>query len=199
MKNTLILLAGYPGTGKTYLANMINERFQCFRFLSPDIIKEKNWDDFGFENLEQKEFLIQKSWNDFYDQLENLFKTKQNVISDYPYSEKQKERLKYLSNTYDYQVVTIRLIGELEVLFERQKKRDLDGTRHLGHILKSYNRESAVNHNEADNLLDYEEFVFRCKTRGYEKFSLGTLYEIDVTDFSKVNYKWILDELGNII
>lgn len=41
MKKSLILLAGYPGTGKTYLANLILVKFPNIGFLSPDEIKEK--------------------------------------------------------------------------------------------------------------------------------------------------------------
>mgnify|MGYP001783950931 CR=1 FL=1 len=44
MKKTLILLAGYPGTGKSYMANIIIKNFPELRLLSPDDIKEKFWE-----------------------------------------------------------------------------------------------------------------------------------------------------------
>lgn len=93
MKKTLILLAGYPGTGKSYLANLILEKFPSLQFLSPDEMKEKNWDRYGFNDLAEKELLIEKSWQDYYQELEALFQQKISLISDYPFSEKQKERL----------------------------------------------------------------------------------------------------------
>ena len=41
MKKSLILLAGYPATGKTYLANKIIERHPgCFAYITPDDMKE---------------------------------------------------------------------------------------------------------------------------------------------------------------
>ena len=200
MKKTLILLAGYPGTGKSYLANLILEKFPSLQFLSPDEMKEKNWDRYGFNDLAEKELLIEKSWQDYYQELEALFQQENSLISDYPFSEKQKERLLQLTQQYDYQVVTIRLVADLDVLYERQKIRDLDHSRHLGHILLSYHKETTkLNHQEADNLVDYEEFIKRCTTRGYGEFSLGTLIELDVTDFSLVDYDQLLREVAVLL
>jgi len=43
--------------------------------------------------------------------------------------------------------------------------------------------------------LTYEEFIKRCTTRGYNTFELGKLYELDVTDYSKVNYSKLLEDI----
>ncbi len=56
----LILIGGYPGTGKTYLSKKIQQRFPIFQMLSLDEMKEENWDLFGFNNLEEKEVLNKK-------------------------------------------------------------------------------------------------------------------------------------------
>lgn len=193
MKNTLILLAGFPGTGKSYLANILIKQFPDLEVLSPDDIKEEFWDRYGFENLDEKERLITLSWKEYYHRMEQKFQDNRSLISDYPFSEKQRSRLEDLSRKYDYQVVTIRLVGDLDVLFERQKVRDLDDTRHLGHIVNSYHKGMKLRcHDEADNLLEYEEFIRRCTTRGYESFALGDTIEMDVSDFSKVDYTDLL-------
>lgn len=195
MKKTLILLAGYPGTGKSFLADLIIKRFPQIQLLSPDQIKENNWDEFGFNTVEEKERLIDLSWVEYYTELRKFFSAQVSVMSDYPFSEKQKQTLEKLTNCFGYQVITIRLVADLEVLFERQKARDLDSSRHLGHILKRYSIGMEVERNQAENLLDYSEFILRCTTRGYGTFSLGTLYQIDVTDYSKVDYNQLLSAL----
>ena len=83
MKKTLILLAGYPGTGKSYMANIIIKNFPELRLLSPDDIKEKFWDKYGFDTLEQKEELIVRAWNTYYDEMEQDFLHGKSLISDY--------------------------------------------------------------------------------------------------------------------
>ena len=196
MKKTLILLAGYPGTGKTYLSQLIQKKIGTFQEVSPDAIKERNWDIFGFDTLEEKESLIQLSWKEYYLEMEEWFKRSKNVVSDYPFSYKQHDQILKLINDYQYQVITVRLISDLNVLFERQKKRDLDATRHIGHIVLKYHKGMKLeNHNQADNLLTKEEFFHRCLDRGYQSFSLGKLYEADVTDFSKVDYSTLLNNI----
>jgi len=60
------------------------------------------------------------------------------LISDYPFSKKQKGKLQHLSEIFGYEVITIRLIGDLSVLYERSRKRDLDPSRHLGHVVSKY-------------------------------------------------------------
>ena len=66
MKRTLILLAGYPGTGKTYMCNKILEQEKDFQVISQDDMKEQLWDEFGFDNMEEKTALENKSWTLYY-------------------------------------------------------------------------------------------------------------------------------------
>ncbi|MCR1900009.1 AAA family ATPase [Irregularibacter muris] len=196
MKQTILLIAGYPGTGKTYLANLIRKEIPELQILSPDKFKEKNWDLYGFKDLEEKERLNQKSWDEYFTSMEECFKQKNSIISDYPFSNKQKKIIGALADFYEYQIITIRLTADLDVLFSRQGNRDRDGTRNLGHIVKSYHKEDRQQkHAKADNLLTYDEFIHRCTTRGYNDFHLGKLYEIDVSDFAKVDYIEIINSI----
>ncbi len=153
MKQTLILLAGYPGTGKSYLAELLMKQFTGFEILSPDEIKEEFWDAYGFRNEQEKEELIQKSWVEYYHRMEWKFTRGISLLSDYPFSHKQHDQLQEVCDKHHVQIITIRMIADLDVLFERQKKRDLDASRHLGHILKEYHKGiQLTSHEEADNL-----------------------------------------------
>lgn len=201
MKKSLVLLAGYPGTGKSYLMDLIRKTYPQFDIVSPDDYKEMMWDRYGFDSMQEKDTCIEKAWKAYYDGLESDMRKGISILSDYPFSEKQKDKLLYLSNKYDYQIITIRLIADLDVLYERQRKRDLDPTRHLGHIVGSYHKGMTLNNREEQPcMVPYEEFMNRCKNRGYGTFSLGKLLkEIDVSDFKKVDYTELMEELKVVL
>ena len=200
MKQTLILLAGYPGTGKSYLAELLMKQFTGFEILSPDEIKEEFWDAYGFRNEQEKEELIQKSWVEYYHRMEWKFTRGISLLSDYPFSHKQHDQLQEVCDKHHVQIITIRMIADLDVLFERQKKRDLDASRHLGHIVKEYHKGiHLTSHEEADNLLDYDEFIQRCTCRGYGTFALGTTLQLDVTDFSTAPYEELMIRINELL
>lgn len=200
MKQTLILLAGYPGTGKSYLAELLMKQFTGFEILSPDEIKEEFWDAYGFRNEQEKEELIQKSWVEYYHRMEWKFTRGISLLSDYPFSHKQHDQLQEVCDKHHVQIITIRMIADLDVLFERQKKRDLDASRHLGHIVKEYHKGiQLTSHEEADNLLDYDEFIQRCTCRGYGTFALGTTLQLDVTDFATAPYGELMIRINELL
>jgi predicted kinase len=196
MDKLLILLAGLPGTGKTYLSNIINSKLGSVYKLSQDDLKEYYCDMYGFRNLEEKQSIDKISWAKYYEIMEQQMQVGSNIMSDYPFSQKQRPYIQQLVERYGYQVITIRLIADLDVLFERQKKRDVDPARHLSHIVTSYKKgDYLADRSHADNLLTYEEFINRCRTRGYDTFELGKLYEVDVSDYTKVNYSKLLEDI----
>ena len=121
MKKAMILLAGYPATGKTFLCSRILKRHSEFIVVSQDEMKEKLWDRFGFENIEEKTRLEDQSWELYYETLEELMSGEHSVISDYPFSEKQKGRLESLSLTYGYQVLRFALPETLMFCMSVQK------------------------------------------------------------------------------
>ncbi|MCM3671001.1 ATP-binding protein [Mesobacillus maritimus] len=200
MDKVLILLAGLPGTGKTYLGNLIQDQFGSFYMLSQDELKEYYCDKYGFRNLEEKQDLEKIAWAKYYEIMEQRMQAGQNILSDYPFSKKQKPHIQQLVERYEYKVITIRLTADLDVLFERQKERDLDSSRHLSHIVTSYQKEDYLaDRSKADHLLTYGEFISRCTTRGYDTFELGKLYELDVTDYAKVNYSQLLEDISLVL
>lgn len=197
---TIILLAGYPGTGKTYMCNKILLKFPYFYVVSQDKIKEENFDKYGYNNLEERDKIIEKCRDEFYRSVEEEMNKGNNIISDYPFSEKQKRTIANLSSKYKYRVITIRLIGDLEVLYKRQLNRDLDESRHLAHIMSSYHKGQILkDRSKADLLVSHDEFIDRCETRGYGEFQLGDLIEVDVTNYSKIDYEDINKQIEKLI
>ncbi|MFJ6413787.1 AAA family ATPase [Terribacillus saccharophilus] len=197
MDKVLILLAGFPGTGKTYLCNIINERLGPYVLVSPDELKEYYFDKYGYHNLEEKQMIEKEAWGKYYNIMENQMSSGRRIMSDYPFSKKQLPFLQLLTEKYKYKVITIRLTANLDILFERQRIRDLDVSRHLSHVVTKYQAGDRLeNRSKADNLLTHDEFIERCTTRGYDTFQMGKLIEVDVTDFSKVNYLKLIEKVG---
>lgn len=200
MKNTLILMAGYPATGKTCFCQKILEEYPGFVQLSPDELKEGLWEQYGFDNMEEKAALEKESWELYYTAMERQMKTGTFLISDYPFSDKQKERIRSIAERNDYQVITIRLVGDIDTLYRRSKMRDLSPSRHLGHIVSRYHKGDVLkDRNKADALVTYDIFKERCALRGYDRFELGYLIEVDVTDFDMVRFSDILGEIRRLM
>lgn len=199
MKKSLILLAGYPATGKSYMCNLILDKYPQIVTVNQDEYKERKWDAYGFDNMEEKTRLEMMAWDEYYTALEENMNAGESIISDYPFSEKQRGRLENLSRKYGYEVITIRLLGDINTLYERSKKRDLDPTRHLGHMVSCYHKGDVMeDRSKADCLVTYDIFVDRCLHKGYDKFQLGHLIDVDATDFSRIDYDGIIAKIGSV-
>lgn len=193
----VILMAGYPATGKTYMSNLIKDQYQDAMYLSQDTVKEMLYDMIGFNNLREKEQVIDMARKIFYDIVMKSVEMNQIVILDYPFSDKQMNFLKQLEAKYNADFLTIRLTGDLDVLYDRRVERDVVATRNKGHILNSYHGyESYTRENYP---LGRDEYKANCKKGKYNQFQFNTLIEIDVTDFEAVDYGEMNRELKEFI
>lgn len=201
MSKPLILMAGYPATGKSYLTNMILKRHpNSFAVITPDDIKEQVWDEVGFNNADEKAALELEVWRRYYAGLEHCCAKGICLISDYPFSDKQKDRLAKLAASYDYRVLTIRLIGDPKILYKRSFARDMNPSRHLGHLVTQYHKGDVLEDRaHADDLVTIEIFLDRCANKGYDRFQLGDLIEVDATDVSTVDYSALLKQINTFI
>ncbi|PWJ30319.1 AAA domain-containing protein [Faecalicatena orotica] len=199
MKKCMILLAGYPATGKSSMCALILKKYPRFQTVNQDEMKEQMWDEYGFNNQEEKTKVENMAWARYYAVIEEKMKQGECIISDYPFSDKQKGRLTDLSRKYGYEVITIRSLGNIEHLYEVSRKRDLAQDRHLGHLVSCYHKGDVLeDRTQADSLVTYEIFQDRCLHKGYDKFQMGHLIEVDASDFSKIDYAQILEEIGKL-
>lgn len=201
MEKYLILLAGSPATGKSYLVEELKQVLPDMFVITPDEGKEVIADAVGFNTLNEKAALETQVW-DFYYGVLNLYMKigKKVILSEYPFSEKQRGRLSELSAQHGYKVITIRLVADFDVLWERRKKRDVEPSRHLSHIQSHYHYgDELEDRSKADQLITKSGFKQIIESRRYNDFQLGELYEIDVTDYSKVDYSELKQTLQNKI
>ena len=200
MKKYLILLAGPPATGKSYLSRLICQALPETYTVSPDELKENLADNIGYNSLEEKVELEKVVWDYYYQALELYMKIgKQFILTEYPFSYKQKPILEKLSTKYKYDIITIRLVCDFETLWNRRIQRDLSEDRHLSYILSHYHYgDTLEDRTAADQLITKEEFAEIIQARNYNHFEMGKLYEVDVTDYSKVDYEPIIEELKEL-
>lgn len=201
MRKYLILLAGCPCTGKTYLVNKLQQQFTDSFVITPDEAKVLYADSVGFNSKAEKQALEHKVWHFYYGVLQLYMDAgKHVIISEYPFSDKQKHRLSELAQKYHYQVITIRLIADFEVLWQRRYQRDLSPERHLSHIMQHYHYgDKLEDRSLADDLVTKSQFYQICQTRKYDEFALGQLLEVDVTYFNQVDYSGLLEKLKQIV
>lgn len=201
MRKYLILLAGCPCTGKTYLVNKLQQQFTDSFVITPDEAKVLYADSVGFNSKAEKQALEHKVWHFYYGVLQLYMDAgKHVIISEYPFSDKQKHRLSELAQKYHYQVITIRLIADFEVLWQRRYQRDRSPERHLSHIMQHYHYgDKLEDRSLADDLVTKSQFYQICQTRKYDEFTLGQLLEVDVTHFNQVDYSGLLEKLKQIV
>lgn len=200
MKKVLVLLAGYPATGKSTFSAKLLGRYPDFSYLVPDEQKERLWDEIGFDDDGQKAALERTVWVDYYAEMERAMRFGRPVLTDYPFSDKQKPYLAMLAERFGYACVTIRFVGDLREVFKRSHARDVSQGRHLGHLVSHYRRGDVLeDRTTADRLVDFATLEGRCVSKGYGTFCLGSLIEIDATDIAHVDFDAPLDRLGELI
>ncbi|MHC9533338.1 kinase [Dellaglioa sp. L3N] len=197
--NHLILLAGAPGTGKTYTETIIKNSIIGFTTIPLDLIKEHIYDEVGFDNSAEKRELDDIAYLRFYQSIDYLMCKNKAIIADYPFSYLQKDELKKLSQRYQYKIITVRLEADIRTLYERSVKRDLEGPRHLGLKMNHYHLGNSVDVDQVDGLSSFEVFKNRSNERGYQTFSLGELITLDVTDYDKIDYDLFLNHLRHMM
>lgn len=189
MKN-IILLAGFPATGKTYLAKVIKSYYPHGMYIAQDDFKELLYDTIGFATLVEKEKVVELSREMFYQTIKMSLKSNQLLLLDYPFSYKQVNFLDEIAANNEVNIMTIRLTGDLDVLYDRRVQRDIKPERNKGHILNCYH--GYETYTLEDYPLSRQEYKYNCLKGKYHQFSYGKTIEVDVTDYAKIDYNEIL-------
>ena len=119
MKKVMVLLAGYPATGKSTFCGELLKRHPDLPVIAPDDIKEQVWDEFGFDSLQEKDELEKLVWKRYYSELRHLMSDGRAFVTDYPFSDKQRPTLVKLVAEYGYRAITVRFVGDLDVIYKR--------------------------------------------------------------------------------
>lgn len=198
-KRLMIVFTGGPGTGKSGTAGRFLDYLENDEIvkISYDGIKEKNWDEFGFDNLQQKDRLNWWSLEEFYLTIQKKMWENKTILIEYPFYQRHKPELEKLIKESKYAAATIFLHTDMHTVYERGVNRDQRENRHPGHLLDSYHQETfrpEMLDSVSQTMPSYEEFTAAIADKVYN-VALGLTISVDVTDFSKISYEQLYQKI----
>ncbi|WP_050638674.1 MULTISPECIES: AAA family ATPase [Clostridia] len=194
----IIVISGLPGSGKSHLAEYIAEKLNL-PMICKDSIKEILFDTIGFRNREEKTKLNEASLQIMFSISKELLKTNQNLILENNFENNAYPFFEELKTKFDVQLLTVLIYGDTKVLYDRYALRNKDPNRHRGHILFTEYPER-VKTNYIPEPITYETYYRDFKERGMSDFCVGeNTIRVDVTDFSRINYDNIVEEIYCIV
>lgn len=180
-----ILVAGLPAAGKTRFAEWLSAR-RKLPLISKDEIKERLFDTLGFGSREEKVRLGNAAYELMCHIAEREMRAGRGLLLENNFEDSSYEPLRSLLEKYGYTAITVRFSGDIETIYSRFLAREHSPDRHPGHIRNDrYPAEGAV----PPTSLTLEQFAEGMERRGFARFRLGELVEVDATDIERVSYE----------
>ena len=133
----LLLIMGDLATGKTTFANILSQRYNAILFFK-DSIKEALGDTIGFSNRAENLKLSRASAELMYLIFRQFSKLDRDLILESNFRVSELEQLHAIASENGYQVLTLVLNGDAEVLYPRFLNRKNNENRHPVHLCGSF-------------------------------------------------------------
>jgi len=164
----LLLSSGDIAAGKTTFSNKLSDRYKAVVF-QKDTVKEILGDHIGFQNRAENKKLSVATMNILYHIFSNIAKTGSSIILESNFHEAEQEVLHAIANENGYQVLTLVLRGNTDVLYHRYLHRMNEENRHPVHLSTTLHIQS-----------DFSKIAEQIRTGKI----IGEAIEINATDFS---------------
>jgi adenylylsulfate kinase-like enzyme len=177
----LVIVTGPPGSGKTTLGRRL-ARDLCLPFLNKDDIKEILFDSLGWIDREWSQKLGRASIEILFHVLENELKARRSLVVETAFiPEYHDPRLLSLEQIYSFFPVQVYLTAQVDILYERFRRRVTSGERHPGHF---------------DQFATYDQFIEIIRLGKYDPLNVGgSFFEVDTGDWEKIDYSGLLSTL----
>ena len=154
-------------------------------FFCKDNIKELLFDGLGWQDREWSKKIGGASYDLLYFITESFLKVGKSLIVETNFNPKNAtEKFLDFKKKYDFTPIQIRCIADGEILLDRFTKRANSPDRHPGHI-------------DSENLEEFRPMLLQGKI---EALNIGgELFDIDTTDFDKVDYDGLIKNIYSII
>lgn len=189
----LIIIAGMPATGKSFLADRLQNEFG-WPILEKDKIKEQLFDTLGFRCYNEKRQLDVAANAVLLSVLKSMMASGTSLIVDNNFPEEVGAKLSVILKEASARVVTIFLEGDPQVLYERYYERDKLGKRHPGHAMQLRYPPSEEDPEVFD--MSREGFDERFLKLGMDKINWGgEVIHVDATYPEKTDVEVLIKEV----
>ncbi|MCX6726750.1 MAG: AAA family ATPase [Candidatus Shapirobacteria bacterium] len=181
---TLIIVTGIESSGKSFIASELSRELNL-PFFSKDIIKEKLFDTIGYKDRDWSKKLGIGSLAILFQTAEELLSHGQSLILESNFKpELAKIDFENIAKKIPIKFFQIVCFADGQEIYKRFIERVNSGKRHPGH------RDDINSIESKDRLLKGGKFPINIP---------GEKYEIDTTDFSKVDLKPLILQLQNYL
>jgi predicted kinase len=131
---TIVLITGYPASGKTTLARYLAQELKLPPICKDDL-KEVLYETLGWQPVDWSRKLGMVAWSLLYQQVEILLQAHIDLIAEGNFDPKYANpEWQKLTTRFDLKIVQVRCDCDADLLIERDRQRIEQGTRHPGHI-----------------------------------------------------------------
>lgn len=175
----LLLITGDLATGKSTFSNILSQRYKVNVFFK-DSIKEVLGDTIGFTDRAENKKLSNASMSLMFFIFSEFSKLGKDLILESNFHTKELEKLHEIARENNYEVLTISLYGNVEILHKRYLNRKNNENRHPVHLSTS---------------LDAFEDFKKCSDYLTNVEMPGDVMRINATDFAYQNDEKILSKI----
>ena len=179
----LLLITGDIAAGKSTFSQILSERY-CIAVFQKDTIKEILGDFIGFHNREENKVLSNTTIELMCHVFSRTALTGNDLILEANFHEKELEKLHSIADQNRYEVLTIILRGDTEVLYHRYLHRMNEENRHPVHL---------------STTLDVKEDFFRSAEWIRKEKVIGETLTIEATDFSYQKDPVVLGQIDSFM
>ena len=178
----IIIITGELASGKTSYGRKISQELKI-PFFGKDEIKEVLFD--SINNMNSDYYAKQKigvhSYAVFYYIMEMQMKVGMPLIVESNFTKESVDIIKKLINKYDYNSITVRFEGDLQILHKRFLKRENSSERHKGLVANGM----------FDDFENFKKTAIKSKDFKINDDEIV----IDTTDFSNINFNDIVKNI----
>jgi len=179
----LLLIRGDIAAGKSVFADILSRRYHT-NYFSKDSIKEILGDTVGFSNREENLKLSKAAIEMMFFLFSEFAKFGKNLILESNFHTNELERICQIAYEKEYNILTLDISGDIDILYQRYLNRMYHENRHPVHL---------------STTIDIFEDFKKCIEHIRKERIPGSVIHINANDFSYQTYKLLLAEIDEFM